>query len=113
MASRPGVGVGSPPRRKGCRVGSVEQTIRAAAEAYIAGDEESFSEQLHEDARVLGSEQLDYWSNREEAMEGLGAELVRRQATIGTVAGSLIDQVVECEGVNEIGVSRCGRPLAI
>ncbi len=84
-------------------MGSVEQTIRAAAEAYIAGDAESFSEQLDENALVLGSEQLDYWSNREGAMEGLGTELMRRQAAVGTVTGSLIDQVLECEGVNEMG----------
>ncbi|HWL48308.1 MAG TPA: nuclear transport factor 2 family protein [Acidimicrobiia bacterium] len=84
-------------------MGSAEETIRAAAEAYIAGDADSFSEQLHEDARVLGSEQLDYWSSREGAMEGLGNELVRRQAAVGTVTGSLIDQALACEGVNEMG----------
>jgi hypothetical protein len=85
-------------------VGSAEETIRAAAEAYIAGDADSFSEQLDENARVLGSEQLDYWSDREGAMEGLGHELVRRQAAVpGTVTGSLIDQVLACEGVTEMG----------
>ena len=84
-------------------MGSAEETIRAAAEAYIAGDAYSFSEQLHENALVLGSEQRDHWSDREGAMMGLGAELERRQAAVGTVTGSLIDQVLECEGVNEMG----------
>jgi len=36
-------------------------------------------------------------------MNGLGTELDRRQAAVGTVTGSLIDHVRECEGVNEIG----------
>ena len=84
-------------------MGSAEQTIRAAAEAYIAGDAHSFSEQLHENARVLGSEQRDHWSDREGAMSGLGVELERRQAAVGTVTGSLIDHVSECAGVNEMG----------
>jgi len=103
MALHPGVGVGSSPRRKGCKLGSAQQTIRAAAEAYIAGDAESFSEQLHENARVLGSEQRDHWSDRAGAMQGLGTELERRQSAVGTVTGSLIDHVLECDGVREMG----------
>ena len=89
--------------KEGCKVGSAQETIRAAAEAYITGDADSFSEHLHENARVLGSEQRDYWSDREGAMHGLGTELERRQGAVGTVTGSLIDHVRECEGVNEMG----------
>ena len=36
-------------------------------------------------------------------MSGLGVELERRQAAVGTVTGSLIDHVSECAGVNEMG----------
>jgi hypothetical protein len=82
---------------------SVEDTIRAAAEAYLSGDAEAFSAQLHPDARVLGSEQRDVWSRREDVMAGMEHELARRQATRGTVTGSLVEHVRDCSGVLEMG----------
>lgn len=84
-------------------MGSAEDTIRQAAEAYLSGDAESFSTFLHEEARILGSEQRDEWSMREQVMEGLGPELQRRQSMRGSVSGTLVDHVRECTGVREMG----------
>ena len=36
-------------------------------------------------------------------MNGLGAELQRRQSMKGSVGGSLVEQVRECAGVQEMG----------
>lgn len=83
--------------------GSPKDTIRAAAQAYLSGDVRTFSEQLHENVQVIGSEQLDQWSNRAELISGLEPELQRRQVMPGAVGGTLIDQIQECEGVNEMG----------
>lgn len=82
---------------------SAEETIRAAAEAYLAGDAESFGELLHEGARVLGSEQRDVWSTRGEVMDSLRPELERRQSMRDSVSGSLIEHIRECVGVREMG----------
>lgn len=80
-----------------------QETIRQAAEAYLAGDQQSLYDQLHENARVIGSEQRDMWSDREEATRELARELDRRRATSGSVRGGLIDQIHECEGIREMG----------
>lgn len=82
---------------------TAQDTIRQAAEAYLGGDADALYEQLHENARVIGSEQRDLWSHREEAVRELGPELGRRRATSGSVRGALIDQISECEGVREVG----------
>lgn len=83
--------------------GTARDTIRAAAEAYLSGEAGVFSEQLHENVHVIGSEQLDEWSNRAETISGLEPELQRRSALPGSVSGSLIDLIQECEGVKEMG----------
>lgn len=82
---------------------SAEDTIRAAAEAYLSGDAASFAEYLHEEARVLGSEQRDVWGTREETMNALGRELERRQSFRNGVKGSLVEHIRECVGVREMG----------
>lgn len=82
---------------------SAEETIRAAAEAYLAGDAESFGEFLHEGARVLGSEQRDVWSTRNDVMNSLRPELERRQSMRDSVSGSLVEHIRECVGVREMG----------
>ena len=82
---------------------SAEETIRAAAEAYLSGDSESFSGFLDDDARVLGSEQRDVWSRREDVMDALGSELERRQSIKDSVSGSLVEHIRECVGVREMG----------
>ena len=82
---------------------TAQDTIRQAAEAYLAGDQQGLYDQLHENARVIGSEQRDMWSDREEATRELARELDRRRATSGSVRGGLIDQIQECEGIREMG----------
>ena len=79
-----------------------EETIRAAAQAYIVGDDEGLMSQLHEAARVLGSEQRDNWNSRELAGHGLARELERRRTFAKSVGGSLLDQIESC-GVQMIG----------
>lgn len=80
-----------------------QDTIRQAADAYLAGDQDGLYQQLHMNARVIGSEQRDVWSDREEAIRELVPELNRRRNTSGTVRGGLIDQIQECEGLREAG----------
>ncbi|HUG33091.1 MAG TPA: nuclear transport factor 2 family protein [Acidimicrobiia bacterium] len=70
-----------------------EETIRVAAQAYIAGDEEAFMAQLDEQVRILGSEQRDNWSGREKALRRLGSELERRRTIKRSVGGSLLEQL--------------------
>lgn len=82
---------------------SAADTIRAAAEAYISGDVDVFVEHLHENARVLGSEQRDHWSDREKVLSGLEPELSRRRLMPDSVSGSLVDQIRDCTGVKEMG----------
>ncbi len=82
---------------------TAQDTIRQAAEAYLDGDQDGFYEQLHENSRIIGSEQRDLWTDREEAVRELGRELERRRATSGSVRGGLIDQIMACEGVQEAG----------
>ena len=79
-----------------------EETIRTAAQAYIAGDDEALMSQLQENARVLGSEQRDNWHGREEAARRLAPELERRRTIAQSVRGSLIEQIDGCE-VDRIG----------
>lgn len=84
-------------------LGSAEDTIRAVAEAYLTGDAESFSDHLDEDARVLGSEQRDVWSGRNEVMSGMTPELQRRQGMKNGVTGSFVEHIRECAGITEMG----------
>jgi hypothetical protein len=70
-----------------------EETISAAAQAYIAGDEEGLMAQLDEHVRVLGSEQRDNWNGRETALGRLGSELERRRTIARSVGGSLLEQL--------------------
>ena len=82
---------------------TARDTIRQASEAYLGGDSDALYQQLHENVRVIGSEQRDVWSDRHQAVGELGPELERRRATSGSVRGSLIDQISGCEGVEESG----------
>ncbi len=70
-----------------------EETISAAAHAYLAGDDETLMAQLDEGVRMLGSEQRDNWSGRETALRRLGSELERRRTIAKSVGGSLLEQV--------------------
>jgi hypothetical protein len=70
-----------------------EETITAAAQAYIAGDEEALMAQLDEQVRVLGSEQRDTWNGRDMALGRLGSELERRRTIAKSVGGSLLEQL--------------------
>ena len=70
-----------------------EDTIRAAAEAYIRGDEDGLHQQLDDTVRMLGSEQRDNWEGRDRALRRLDPELGRRRALAGGVSGKLIDSV--------------------
>lgn len=70
-----------------------EETISAAAQAYIAGDEEALMAQLDEGVRMLGSEQRDSWTGRETALRRLGSELERRRTIRKSVGGSLLEQL--------------------
>ncbi len=74
-----------------------EETISAAAQAYIAGDDEALMAQLDEGVRVLGSEQRDNWNGREKALRRLGSELERRQTMARSVGGSLLEQLESAE----------------
>lgn len=82
---------------------TAQDAIRQAAHAYLSGDQDGLYEQLHENATVIGSEQRDLWSDREEATRELAPEMDRRRATSGSVRGGLIDKIEECEGVREAG----------
>ncbi len=70
-----------------------EETISAAAQAYIAGDEEALMAQLDEGVRMLGSEQRDNWTGRETTLRRLGSELERRRTIRESVGGSLLEQL--------------------
>lgn len=70
-----------------------EETIRAAAEAYIRGDETALHQQLDDTVRMLGSEQRDNWEGRDRALRRLDPELGRRRALAGGVSGKLIDSI--------------------
>lgn len=75
-----------------------DATIRAAAEAYMAGDEEELFRQLADDVRVLGSEQLENWMGTREARHGMTAELARmRPDGPGSVGGSLVERALNPE----------------
>jgi ketosteroid isomerase-like protein len=83
--------------------GTPQETIRAAVEAYIAGDHDRLYQQLAEDARVLGSEQRDTWRGREQALRGVEAELQRRRTLTRSVGGSLLERAQAAEGLQEVG----------
>ena len=75
-----------------------EATIRAAAEAYVAGDEEGLFQHLHDGVRVLGSEQLENWHGMEEARYQMTGELMRlRPEGPGSVSGGLVDLALNPE----------------
>jgi len=79
-----------------------EETIRAAAQAYVAGDEEAFNAQLDDSVVVLGSEQRDHWIGRERALGRLERELERRRSVAKSIGGSLLEQLEVVEA-NRIG----------
>lgn len=70
-----------------------EETIRAAAQAYVAGDEDAFNAQLDDSVVVLGSEQRDHWKGRERALGRLERELERRRTIAKSIGGSLLEQL--------------------
>jgi hypothetical protein len=78
-----------------------EETIRAAAQAYIAGDEDGLRQLLDEGVRVLGSEQRDNWDGRDHVLQRMGKELGRRRNIELSVSGSLIDAVDALESVDQ------------
>lgn len=98
----PGFAEGAPPDATGCSVAqskggtmaeTPEETIRAAAQAYISGDEEALIGQLDDGVRVLGSEQRDKWNGREKAVQRLAPELERRRTLAKSVGGSLLEHL--------------------
>jgi len=54
--------------------------IIAAAKAYVDGDSDGVRGYLHDDVRLLGSEQGEDWSGVDAVMTGLGLELKRLAA---------------------------------
>jgi hypothetical protein len=79
-----------------------EETIRAAAEAYVAGDDHGMEDQLGEGVRILGSEQRDNFGGRDHALQRLGAELERRRK-FDSVGGTLVENAMAAEGVVQSG----------
>jgi hypothetical protein len=77
------------------------ETIRAAAMAYISGDEDGLNELMDDGVRVLGSEQRDNWDGREKALRRLSPELGRRKTIANSVSGSLIDAVTSLESCDQ------------
>lgn len=82
--------------------GTPEATIKAAAEAYIAGDNDSLERQLAREVRIIGSEQRDNFNGRDLAFQRLGKELERRRK-YNSVGGTLVDAAMAAEDVHEIG----------
>ncbi len=80
-----------------------EETIVAAATAYIAGDNDALYQQLAHDVRVVDSEQPDSWAGREDALSGLGPELERRRISPNSVRGSLVESLWSPDTVEERG----------
>ena len=78
-----------------------EETIKAAAVAYIAGDEDGLHQLLDDSVRVLGSEQRDNWDGRDRALRRMGSELVRRRTIAKSVSGSLVEAVDALESVDQ------------
>ncbi|MFQ5966698.1 MAG: nuclear transport factor 2 family protein [Acidimicrobiia bacterium] len=67
-----------------------EETIKAAAAAYIAGQGDRLSAELSGDVRVLGSHRPDVWEGADAALEGLAPELRVHEAGEG-ISGSLVN----------------------
>lgn len=88
-----------------------EETIRMAADAYMAGNADGVAEQLAENVRIHGSEREDYWNGREAALYSLSNELARHSARPNPgdrFPGSLVDfetQPIEVEAVEEMAWS--------
>lgn len=82
--------------------GTPEETITAAAEAYIAGDNATLERQLSPNVRIIGSEQRDNFDGRDFAFQRLGKELERRRK-YNSVGGSLVDAARAPEDVHETG----------
>jgi hypothetical protein len=75
-----------------------DATISAAAEAYLAGDEDGLFQQLHDAAHVLGSEQLENWRGTDQARHGMSNELRRLQPDgPGSVSGELVERALHPE----------------
>ncbi len=75
-----------------------DATIKAAAQAYVAGDEEGLFRQLDDGVHVLGSEQLENWKGQEEARHGMTTELRRVKSDgPGSVGGELVERALNPE----------------
>lgn len=73
-----------------------EATIRAAAEAYVAGDEDRLFQELDDAVHVLGSEQFENWLGMRETRQGMAAELRRlKPEGTGSVGGGLVDLALQ------------------
>jgi hypothetical protein len=71
-------------------------TIRAAAEAYVAGDGDRLFQQLDDAVHVLGSEQFENWLGMDETRQGMAAELRRlKPEGPGSVGGGLVDLALQ------------------
>lgn len=82
--------------------GTPEETITAAAEAYVAGDNAGLEQQLHPNVRIVGSEQRDNFQGRDFAFQRLGKELERRRK-FNSVSGTLIDAARAPQDIHEAG----------
>jgi SnoaL-like domain len=82
--------------------GTPEEVIRAAVEAYVAGDNNGIEQQLGLHVRIIGSEQRDNFDGRDHALHRLGAELERRRR-LNSVGGTLVDAAMAAEGVYQSG----------
>jgi ketosteroid isomerase-like protein len=80
-----------------------EETIKTAAEAYIAGDDEGLYRQLDDTVHILGSEQRENWDGQDQALRHLSKELEHRRAVPESVSGSLVDYALAPDLVHQRG----------
>jgi hypothetical protein len=79
-----------------------EATIRAVTEAYLGGDVAVFTEQLDDEFHGHGSEQGEYWTSRDEALQRTLAGEVSRVPK-NPPSGELVELAKRAQCVNEIG----------
>jgi hypothetical protein len=82
--------------------GTPEDTIRAAAQAYMEGDNNALEAAMSDQVRVIGSEQRDRFDGRDYALQRLGQELERRRS-FNSVGGTLVDAALAADDVHESG----------
>lgn len=80
-----------------------EATIRAVTEAYLGGDVAVFTDQLDEEFHGHGSEQGEYWTSRDEALQRTLANEVRQVSPKNPPSGELVELAKRAQCVNEIG----------